>query len=105
MENLGLYVPFVFGMFLKNLQFYNSKIIKRMKTKTGAYDDDDDDQGWMSNQRNAEKEQIAGKRLKNNLLALAWFLATLAFIWACWRWEIGETRTLYHAPSSRTVFL
>ncbi len=103
MENLGLYVPFAFGMILKNLQFYNSKIIKRLKTKSGSYDDDDEDQGWMSNQRNLEKEQIAGKRLKNNLLAFAWLVATFAFIWACWRWEIGETRTLYNFIFSSVI--
>jgi hypothetical protein len=100
-------------MFLKNLQFYNSKIIKRFKTKSGSYDgdDDDEDQGWMSHVKKMEKEEVAGRRLKNNMLAFAWLLATLAFVWACWRWEIGETRMLYNfifssviSPSIAQVF-
>ena len=44
-ENLGLYMPFAFGMILKNLQSYNSKIIKRFKN-SGSDDDgeEEDDQ-------------------------------------------------------------
>jgi hypothetical protein len=104
-ENLGLYVPFVFGMFLKNLQFYNSKIIKRFKTKSGSDDgdDEDDEQGWMSNVKKLEKEEVAGRRLKQNMLAFAWLLATFAFMWACWRWEIGETRMLYNFIFSSVI--
>lgn len=93
-------------MFLRNLQHYNSIILKRMKKwRSGSYDgdDDDDDQGWMSNQRSKDKEDAAGKRLKNNVLAFAWLVATLTFILACWRWEIGETRMLYNFIFSSVI--
>jgi hypothetical protein len=74
-----------------------------LKAKSGDNDDEDDDGGWMIHQKRLHKEELAGKRLRVNLWAFAWLLATLAFIWASWRWQIGETRMLYNFIFSSVV--
>ena len=112
-ENLGLYVPFVFGMILRQLQRYNSKIINRFKKwmkirkqKSGSEDDDDEEDdadSWMMTKNKKNQEEKDSRRFKNSCWALAWFVVTGAFIWACWRWEIGETRMLYNFIFSSVI--
>ena len=112
-ENLGLYVPFVFGMILRQLQRYNSKIINRFKKwmkirkqKSGSEDDDDEEDdadSWMMTKNKKNQEEKDSRKFKNSCWALAWFVVTGAFIWACWRWEIGETRMLYNFIFSSVI--